>query len=196
MFKNISFIMNRIELDQNYSPYQMPTVIIGTIVDNNPNFMLCTWLSRVNRNPSLWMVSINKRHYTVNGIRENKVFSMNFPTVDILKKMDFIGITSGRDVDKSSLFNLFYGVTNAPMVEECALNMELIVKDQIELPDHFIILGNAEKTYISEIYLTKGKPDVKKMNLIIYTGAEKQPIYWALGNKLGDAFKIGQSIKK
>ena len=180
--------MNKIKLDQRYSPYQMPSVIIGAIVDEKPNFMLCTWVSRINRNPPVWMASINKKH--------NKIFSMNFPSTNLVKEADYIGTTSGRETDKSSLFKLFYGQTKIPMIEECPLNIEFSVEDIIEYPDHFIVLGTAINTYVSEQYLIDGIPDMKKINPLIYTGAEKQPTYWSIGEKIGDAFKIGKGLKK
>ena len=187
--------MNKIKLDQKFSPYQMPSVIIGTIVDNRPNFMLCTWVSRVNRTPPIWMASINRKHLTMDGIRENGIISMNFPSADLVEKTDYIGITSGRDVDKSSVFNIFYGETKAPMVEECVLNMELEVEEMIERPDHFIILAKSINTYASQQILTDNKPDIKKMNQIVYTGAEGQPSYWTVGEKIGKAFSIGKKLK-
>ncbi len=188
--------MSKIKLDQKFSPYQMPSVIIGAIVNGKPNFMVCTWVSRVNRTPALWIASINKNHYTMEGIQESNTFSMNFPSATLVKEMDYVGITSGQEIDKSSIFNIFYGDTEAPMIEECALNIELTVKDLIELPDHYIVLGTAINSYISEQDLTDGKPDIKKMNPIIYTGAEKQPTYWCVGKKLGNAFKLGKEYRK
>lgn len=174
----------------------MPSVIIGTKADERPNFMLCTWVSRVNRNPPIWMASINRKHYTMDGIRENGVFSMNFPSTNLIQLADYIGITSGREADKSSLFTIFYGETKAPMIEECVLNMELEVKEMIEFPDHFIVLGNAVTSYVDEENMTDNRPDMKKMNPVIYTGAEKQPTYWTLGEKIGDAFQLGKEFKK
>ncbi len=188
--------MPKIKIDQRYSPYQMPTVIIGTIVDEKPNFMLCTWVSRVNRNPPTWMASINTKHYTMNGIREKRVFSMNFPSAKLVQLADYIGTNSGRNVDKSTLFSIFYGETGDPMIEESILNMELQVKEIIELPDHFIVLGDAVTSYVDEENMSDNRPDMKKMNPAIYTGAEKQPTYWTLGEKLGDAFQLGKEYKK
>lgn len=187
--------MSKIKIDQRFSPYQMPCVIIGTRVDEKPNFMLCTWVSRVNRNPPIWMVSINKKHYTMQGIKKNKMFSMNFPSVELIMKVDYIGITSRKEIDKSSLFNLFYGDSEVPMIKECTLNIELYVKNLIELSDHFIVLGTAINSYISESYQTNGVPDIKKMKPIIYTGVEKKPTYWGIGEKLGDVFKLGKEYK-
>ncbi|MHA2209626.1 MAG: flavin reductase family protein, partial [Candidatus Thorarchaeota archaeon] len=140
--------------------------------------------------------SINRKHYTMNGIREKRVFSMNLPSVDLVQIADYIGTSSGREVDKSTLFTIFYGETEAPMIKECILNIELEVKEIIELPDHFIVLGDAVTSYIDEENMSDNKPDMKKMNPVIYTGAEKQPTYWALGEKLGDAFQIGKDYKK
>jgi len=188
--------MNKIKLDQKFSPYQMPSVIIGTIVDEKPNFMLCTWVSRVNRTPPIWMASINRKHLTMDGIRENMVISMNFPSVNLVEKTDYIGTTSGRDADKSSVFNIFYGETKAPMIEECVLNMELEVEEMIERPDHFIILAKSINTFASQQILTENKPDIKKMNQIVYTGAEGQPSYWVVGEKIGNAFSIGKRLKE
>ncbi|MHA2246838.1 MAG: flavin reductase family protein [Candidatus Hodarchaeales archaeon] len=188
--------MTKISLDQRFSPYQMPCSLIGTIVDKKPNFMVCTWLSRVNRNPPVWMVSINRKHHTMKGIRNNQVFSINFPSVDLVKEVDYCGITSGREIDKSKLFNTFYGETKAPMIKECTLSIELNVDNIIDFPDHFIIFGNAVNSYIDGQYLTDGKPNIKKMNPIVYTGAENQNRYWSVGEKVADAFKIGKEFKK
>ena len=74
--------------------------------------------------------------------------------------------------------------------------MELDVKEIIELSDHFIVLGDAVTSYVDEENLSDEKPDMKKMNPVIYTGAEKQPTYWTLGEKIGDAFQLGKEFKK
>lgn len=187
--------MSKIKIDQRFSPYQMPCAIIGTIVEGKPNFMLCTWLSRVNRDPPVWMVSINKKHYSMNGIKLNSNISINFPSTALIMKIDYIGITSGKDKDKSSLFNMFYGDTKVPMIIECPLTIEVFVKDLIELSDHFIVLGNAINSYFDEKCQTNGVLDIKKMKPVIYTGVEKNQTYWSVGEKLGDAFKLGKEYK-
>jgi len=188
--------MSKIKLDQRFSPYQMPSVIIGTTIDDKPNFMLCTWVSRVNRTPPIWMVSINRKHLTMSGIRDNGIFSMNFPSADLVAVTDYVGITSGRDADKSSVFKVFYGETKVPMIEECVLNMELDVEEIIERPDHFIILARSINTYADQQIMTDNKPDIRKMNQIVYTGAEGQPSYWTVGEKIGKAFSVGKEFKE
>lgn len=188
--------MTKVKLNQRFYPYQMPCSLIGTMVDKKPNFMTCTWLSRVNINPPVWMVSINRKHHTLKGIRKNKVFSINFPSIDLVKEVDYCGITSGREIDKSTIFNVFYGETEAPMIKECTLSIELKVDNIIEFLDHYVIFGNASNSYIGKQYLTDNKPDIKKMNPIVYTGAENQNQYWSIGGKIANAFKIGKEFKQ
>ncbi len=187
--------MEKIEIDRRFSPYTMPTVIVGAIADEKPNYMLCTWASRVNRAPPLWIVSINNKHRTLVGIKEQQKFSMNFPSIEILELTDYIGLNSGRDMDKSELFEVFYGETGAPLIRECALNIELIVKDMVILEDHHLIIGNAVKSYISKQYSTEKNPDLNKMNLFVYTGFPNQQHYWKLGAKVGVAFSSGKNYK-
>ena len=91
---------------------------------------------------------------------------------------------------------MFFGETKAPLVKDCPLTIELKVTEIIELPDHFIVFGEAINTYIHESFCSNGKPDLKKMKPIVYTGIEKQPSYWSIGDKIGDAFKIGKEYNK
>ncbi len=74
-------------------------------------------------------------------------------------------------------------LNKAPMIEECPLNIEYSVEDILEYPDHFIVLGVAINTSASGQNLIEGLPNMKKMNPIIYTRAEKQPTYWSIGEK-------------
>ncbi|NHJ84488.1 MAG: flavin reductase family protein [Asgard group archaeon] len=186
--------MTKINIDQRFSCYQMPTIIVGSIKNKKPNFMLCSWASRVNKTPPIWMISLYKERLTLEGIQENKIFTMNFPSTDMVAITDYVGIVSGKVNDKSDIFNIFYGETNVPMIVDCPLNIELTVTDMIELPQQFVVFGEAIKTYITEECCTDGKPDFKKMKLFVYNGNQNQQSYWSLDQKIGDAFKIGHEF--
>jgi len=57
-------------------------------------------------------------------------------------------------------------------------------------------INSMDNTYASQQILTDNKPDIKKMNQIVYTGAEGQPSYWVVGEKIGEAFSIGKRLKE
>ena len=64
-------------------------------------------------------------HLTNKGILENKTFSVNLPSEEMVEITDHIGMVSGTKEDKSQLFDLFYGeLDTAPMIEQCKVTME------------------------------------------------------------------------
>jgi flavin reductase (DIM6/NTAB) family NADH-FMN oxidoreductase RutF len=129
------------------------------------------------------------------GIRQNKEFSINFPSFDLVTEVDHIGTTSGKHIDKSTVFKVFYGETRAPIIKECPLTIELVLEEVIELPDHYLVIGNAVNSYIKEDCLTQGIPDLQKMNLMTYTGIQNKQSYWSIGERQAEAFKIGKEYK-
>lgn len=172
----------------------MPIAIIGALVNNRPNFMTVAWFNRFNGNPPIWGICFGKKAYTLEGIRANKLFSINIPDVNLIEKADYCGITSGRDVDKSKLFNVFYGeLETAPMIEECPLSLECRVFNIIELPGTTLVLAEIINAYTEEQYLREGKLDIKKIQPFVFSQPDNK--YWVVGEMVADAFSIGKEMK-
>ncbi|MHA2374166.1 MAG: flavin reductase family protein [Candidatus Thorarchaeota archaeon] len=187
--------MSKIELKSRVSPYPMPVIIAGTIIDNRPNFMAVAWFNRLNGTPPLWGMSIGKKQYTLEGIRANGNFSINVPSADLVTETDYVGIVSGRDADKSSIFNVFYGkMETAPMIRECPLTMECTVHDIIELPSSVLVLGDPITAYTEERFMTDGKLDPMKIDPFMLTQPDNH--YWRLGEIVADAFAVGKKLSK
>ena len=186
--------MSKIKAGPNvYIP--MPVSLVGSIVNDRPNFMAVGWVTRVNRNPPYLGVGINKTHYTHTGIRENGAFSVNFPSAGLVTETDYCGVVSGRNTDKSTLFDLFYGeIKTAPMIKKCPLCLECRLVSIHEMPTNTLFIGEIVAAYTEEKYLTNGEPDIKKMNLMILTMPDNN--YWSIGEHVGDAWKIGNSLKQ
>lgn len=53
-------------------------------------------------------VSLKNSHYITEGIRKNGYFSVNIPSSAQVQKLDYCGIVSGHNVDKSGLFTAFF----------------------------------------------------------------------------------------
>ncbi|MGQ9721275.1 MAG: flavin reductase family protein [Candidatus Jordarchaeum sp.] len=87
--------------------YPMPTTLVGANVGGKPNFLTIAYCGIVNHNPPAISIALSKRHYTNPGIRENKTFSVNIPSVEMVKITDYCGLVSGKNVDKSQLFDVF-----------------------------------------------------------------------------------------
>ncbi len=189
--------MSKLELNPLIAPFPKPSALVGTMADGRPNFMNLVWLNRVNRDPNIWIASINRKHYTLENIKENGAFSLNFPNVDLVEKLDYCGLVSGRDVDKSKVFEVFYGeLENVPMIKECPVCAECTVQQMVELPDHFVVFGEVKHVYTEERYMTEGALDPMKMNPIIFTRPGPKGMYWTLGENIGQAWSIGKRLKE
>ncbi|MFX0067987.1 MAG: flavin reductase family protein [Promethearchaeota archaeon] len=175
--------------------YPMPTTLVGANVKNKPNYEAIAYCGIVNFKPPMISIASAKSHYTNIGINENKTFSVNIPSEEMVKATDYCGIVSGHKVDKSNIFETFYGkLKTAPMIMECPVNLEcrLIVNLFFGGIDE-IFIGEIVEVYAEEKYLTKGLPDIKKIKPIIYSVYDDN--YWRVGEHLGHAFRIGKEFK-
>ena len=174
----------------------MPVLLVGANVDGKPNFMAVAWGGIANGEPPMISVAIRYSRYTRRGIGQNSTFSVNVPSVDLVREADYCGITSGSKVNKVEVchFNVFYGkLDNAPLIEQCPVNLECKVMHILDLASHSLIVGRIEETHISESCLTDGKPDIDKIKPLIYI-AEPARQYQAFGEVVGKAFSIGREL--
>jgi flavin reductase (DIM6/NTAB) family NADH-FMN oxidoreductase RutF len=186
--------MEKIRLDPNQLP-PMPVALAGTVVAGRVNFMAAGWITRVGFKPPLIGVSINHRQLTGSGIREAGAFSLCFPDPALVEKTDYCGLVSGRTVDKSALFDVFYGETaGAPMIRECPLCLEMRLYETVELPANRFFIGEIVAAWADGEILTDGKVDVEKFQPLLLTMPDNR--YWSLGNVVADAWSVGKALKK
>jgi flavin reductase (DIM6/NTAB) family NADH-FMN oxidoreductase RutF len=185
--------MEKIRLENNvFIP--MPVTLVGSTVNGKPNFMAVGWVSRVNADPPLVAVAIYKKHHTPSGILENRTFSVCVPGIDLIEKADYCGLVSGRVVDKSGLFTLFYGETKtAPMIRECPLCIECTLSRTIDFPADYLFIGEIAAAYADEHCVAKGKLDIERVKPFFLTMPDNS--YWALGEKVGKAWGAGKRLK-
>lgn len=176
--------------------YPTPTVLVGAIVDGKPNFITIAHIGIVNHaTPHLISLSMGKSHYTNPGIKENKAFSVNIPSENLVAETDYVGIVSGKKTDKSDLFKIFYGeLKNAPMIKECPINMECKLYDTYDTPTHDLFIGEIVETYADETVLTNEKVDLAKVKPILFDMSSV--MYWSIGNPVAGCWKIGKDIKQ
>ena len=177
--------------------YPMPALLIGTHVDDKPNFMTVAYSGIVNAEPPMISISIQHTRYTLKGINQNLTFSVNVPSVDSMIETDYCGIESGSKSNKAEVcrFKIFYGkLDNAPLIEQCPINLGCKVVHILDLGSHVLIIGRIEETYISNDCLTEGKPDIEKIKPFIYIRMPNQE-YATFGQVIGKAFSIGQQLK-
>jgi flavin reductase (DIM6/NTAB) family NADH-FMN oxidoreductase RutF len=168
-------------------------VIAGALVNGRPNYITLGSYGGMSINPPIVYISINKTHYTNAGIKENGYFSVNIPSKNLINETDYVGIVSGKDVDKSAVFSAFYGSINkAPMIEECPVNILCKLINTIDLSRNEVFIGEIVETYVGKEYIVDGKPDINMINPIMLAGGK----YYDLGNPVGTPRVDGQALKK
>ena len=181
-------------IENNAFLYPMPMVLAGSIVNGKPNFMAVGWVSRVNYQPPMIAIALGP-HLTNQGILENQAFSINIPDISLMEKTDYCGLFSGRKVDKSKIFDVFYGsLPGAPLIGECPLAMACRLHETVKLPVNQLFIGEIVEAYCDEACMTDGKPDIKKINPFTLT----MPVnhYWSVGDPVGTAWRIGTKFKQ
>jgi len=178
--------------------YPMPTTLVGADVDGKPNFLAIAWCGIACSQPPMLSVALQPRRYTLRGIKQNMAFSVNVPSVDLVKEADYCGIRSGDKVDKVGVcdFKVFYGnVEGAPLIEQCPVNLACRVVQMLELGSHWLIVGRIEETHVSDDCLTDGRPDVDKVRPFIFIPGPPAH-YQAFGDVIARAFSVGLEMER
>jgi len=171
--------------------YPMPAVLVGAMVNGKANFMTAAWCGIAASTPPAISVGLRRARYTFKGVEANGTFSINVPSADLAKRVDFCGIYSGHRRDKSQVFQVQYGKLNtAPLIDECPVNLECRVIHTFDLSSHVLFIGQIEETHVNADCMTNGKPDPAKINPLIYSTGTAQ--YHRLGEAIGEAFQMGK----
>lgn len=172
----------------------LPVCLLGTHVNGKPNFNTIIWFNMVNDNPPLIGIAMRRTHYTNKGVKQNKSFSVNIPTSDMVVVTDFCGLHSGSKVDKFKEFELFYGeLKTAPMINECILNIECKLVNIIEFRYDDLFVGEIIEIYSDEKYVKNKKPNAKEFNSFICLMPNGP--YFKIGDYLAEAYEVGKSYK-
>jgi flavin reductase (DIM6/NTAB) family NADH-FMN oxidoreductase RutF len=168
--------------------FPLPAVMVSCQrKDEKPNIITLAWVGVVCSEPPMVGISIRKNRFSYGIIKESKEFVINVPTQKLLKATDFCGTKSGKNVDKFSetkLTPIKAEKVKAPLIKECPVNLECVVRQILELGSHDLFLGEIVATHVDSEFLDSiGKLDLGKMELFCY--CPKAHDYRAVGEALG-----------
>jgi flavin reductase (DIM6/NTAB) family NADH-FMN oxidoreductase RutF len=175
----------------------LPVLLIGAMVDSKPDFMTAAWGGVACSEPPMVSIAIRHSRHVLKGILENRAFSINLPSVSMVKETDYCGIVSGLKTDKvkDCAFRIFYGNSQkAPLIEQCPVNFECKLVHTLDLGTHILVIGKVEETHISDGCLVEGKPSLEKIRPLIFA-ADQSRNYYKLGELVAKTFSIGKEIK-
>ncbi|MFZ5427574.1 MAG: flavin reductase family protein [Thermodesulfobacteriota bacterium] len=177
--------------------YPSLTTIVGAVVDGRPNFLAVAHVGIMNHGqPQYLSFGINKSHHTNKGIIEHGQFSVNIPSEALMVETDYVGIVTGKNTDKSRVFELFRGeLEHAPLIVGCPVGMECRLSRTFDFETHDVFVGEVVKTWADESVLTeKGKVDPAKVRPLLFDMGTLS--YYGIGPVLGGCWNAGKKLKK
>ena len=186
------------ELAVNPYLFPMPVLMIATYGDDGKvDVMNMAWGGICAED----MVSLNisEDHKTSANIKKTNAFTLSIADVDHLEAADFFGIATGNKMEdkfeRSGLTAVKSQKVNAPIIDEFPLTLECEVVEYKNEVYGFHVIGRivgvlAEAHVLNE----KGKVDPKKLNAFVFD--QFQNGYYAIGEKVGQAWHTGAGLMK
>lgn len=170
----------------------VPAVLVGCGSGDKANVITIAWTGILNSQPPKTYISVRPERFSYELIDSNGVFTINLPTEDMVRQLDWCGVKSGRDEDKflscgferESCFEI-----DCVSIAQCPITLECKVADKIHLGSHDMFIADILCVDVDEKYVKDGKLCLDKCKLVAYSHGE----YFALGKKLGS---FGFSVAK
>jgi flavin reductase (DIM6/NTAB) family NADH-FMN oxidoreductase RutF len=147
-------------------------VVLAVSVDDEEkaNIIPLGWKMNTSFKPPMFAISVGLTRYSHRLIKEGREFVLAWPSEDMVEQVLYCGTRSGRSSDKfkeAGLTALAAAKVRPPLIEECVVNFECVLFDQLDTGDHTIFVGEVVASHVA---------DAPKRNLISI-GAESGYIH-------------------
>lgn len=171
----------------------LPPAIVTVGDMEYSNALTVAWTGILSTVPPRTYISVRPSRHSHKILMERGEFVINLPSADMARKVDFIGIYTGKKMDKLERCGLTRVKSKkvlAPTVAECPLALECKVFDVKSFGSHDVFFADIVSISCrEEIMSEQGRLMMDQAGLLAYAHGE----YFALGEKLG---KFGFSTDK
>ena len=159
--------------------------------------MAASWVALASKTPPTIAVALHHQRETYRVLRAGETFVVNAVPVSLAVAADYCGIVSGRDEDKAARAGLTFvpgTKVSSPLIDECPLNLECRFQFDMPLGDYRLVLGEVLEVHAATAALDEqGRLDARRLDPLVFLGGIRE--YWSLGEKVGDAYRIGLALK-
>jgi len=161
--------------------YPCPVVLVACPSNGGKgNIITLAWVGVACSEPPIIGVAIRPSRFSHGLIQKSRDFTVNIPSVEILREVDYCGVFSGRDVDKFAKTKLTPAPAErvkSPIIKECPVNLECALKDVHKLGSHDLFLGEVVAVHVDDRLINeKGEVDYTKTKPFVYIQGQ----YWSL----------------
>ncbi len=177
--------------------FPAPVLLVGTYdQEGKPNLMNAAWGGICCSEPPCVAVSLRKARHSYAAIVERKAFTIGIASEAQMKEADYVGIVSGRDVDKfaaTGLTPVRSELVDAPYAAEFPFVLECRLLHTLEIGLHTQFVGEIIDVKADAAVLgDDGIPDILKIKPLVFDTAQRG--YHGIGPILGKAFSVGKEL--
>lgn len=177
--------------------YPMPCPVVAAGTPDEANALAVAWIGIASHTPPSVSMALRRTRRTYEIIVERGEFTVNFPSADQVAQADLFGIVSGRKEDKFALSGwtpVPSAIVSAPLIAECAYNLECRVTHEIGIGEYALVVGEIVESHAEESVLdtTSEKVDVAALDPLIYIAGSRE--YRRLGDHVAPAFEAGREL--
>lgn len=144
--------------------------------DGKDNVFTVGWVGTVCTKPPMLSISVRPERLSHKYISETMEFTVNMPTSKLTKAVDYVGVRSGKTVDKikEMNFTMKEGTNvSSPYIDECPVSIECKVKTVLQLGTHDCFIAEVVGSHVNKnLFDKKGKIHLEKADLISYCHGE------------------------
>lgn len=177
--------------------FPMPCVLVVGGSMRGADTLAVAWINVVSSTPPTIALGLRRTRHTLDLIRATGDFTVNIADTSQAAAVDFCGITTGRKTDKFAEAGLTLepaAEVVAPLIAECAYNIECRVTTEVEVGEYVVLLAEVVETHADERILREGTDlvEMDALDPLVYIAGVRE--YRRLGSKVADAFKIGREV--
>lgn len=175
--------------------FPTPVLMVGTYDQaGKPNLMNAAWGGVCCSQPPAVSVSLRSATYSHACIIERKAFTVGIACESRMAEADYVGIVSGRDVDKFAITGLTpvrSEMVDAPYAAEFPVVLECRLLHIVEIGLHTQFVGEiVDVKADTDVFGDDGQLDILKIKPLLYDTSHKG--YHGVGPLLGKAFSVGK----
>lgn len=179
--------MNKKNIGSLLALYPKLMTVIGAEVEGKVNWLVVGHTGIIGHDRIL--VSMSKQHYTNQGIKKLKKFSINLVSREMLPKADYVGSVSGASVDKSDVFAYHIGENGTPVIDASPLAMECNVVDTYKTDGFDNFICAVVNTYAApDVLDSNGKLDYTRLKPVLFEFPTYS--YLATGEVIGKCLNL------
>ncbi len=172
--------------------FPVPVVLVSATSAEEHNIITVAWTGIMCSRPPVLYISLRPETYSHGLVTNSREFVINIPGKKQAWATDYCGMVSGRDVNKFSelgFTTIDAEQVRAPLIKECATNIECIVTSVMPLGSHDAFIARVVGVHFnSDLLDERGKIDIDQYGSFAYCLGE----YCQMGKKLG---RVGCSRK-